>query len=404
MLHIMAEVEGRKMSDVRPQGISDEAWLGIGVIGAVYTRSFYPSFIDLPEDAAFLSSTAGRLLYVRVVRRGRALNVTDYRNELIERAEGELRVASLVTPLEGIDPDNISAVIADRYGSSGLGIVIEKTRDRVWRNVPFTEIVVGWEVSVAAEFGILSPSEDAVLALLQAYRFARHDLRARIEPAVTGAIPLIRSRIVAYQDVPTGNAFERLASLEPSDLRLDIISFGDAVDGVASSVLSAPEAEEVAERVGGYLLHPLRLPDLFLELEILAERTPSTRAYRASFAEAMTLAELTIGSAVHRLKDVPNVRSMYREGPDRTWKHMAEKLLPALLACYNGERATLLREIALLVVIRHRVVHDGYKPTAEETSRALSLVHHLMMILLLPSYFRTNYKLREGLPEPQLDD
>jgi hypothetical protein len=131
----------------RPPAIADTEWDDTGQIGAVYTHSYYPAFIDIAPNSCFIAAVEGKPVYIHIVSHAKALEVTDFGNSLVEQTVGSLRIPAIGREIKTVDSASVSATAKDAWGSSGIVFAAEVALDgRIFRNTPFTEIIIAWEI------------------------------------------------------------------------------------------------------------------------------------------------------------------------------------------------------------------------------------------------------------------
>jgi hypothetical protein len=67
----------------RPPLIANEEWQDTGQIGATYAHTYYPAFIDIPSNSAFITPINGKPVYIHLVTQIKVLEVTDFGNYLL---------------------------------------------------------------------------------------------------------------------------------------------------------------------------------------------------------------------------------------------------------------------------------------------------------------------------------
>lgn len=155
----------------RPPLVAEGEWQDTGQLGAAYVHTYYPAFIDVPPASAFITPIDNKPIYIHVARHLKALEVTDFDNSLVEKDEGERRLPIIRQPITGVEVDSVSASGSDAWGGVGILVAQEQSlTGKIFRNTPFTEIIVGWEVRHPVEAAEHEIFYKALRRLLYAYR------------------------------------------------------------------------------------------------------------------------------------------------------------------------------------------------------------------------------------------
>jgi len=289
----------------------------------------------------------------------------------------------------------------DAWGGKGIFIAHElSTNGRIFRNRPFTEIIIGREIRNAVEDNTLTAFYIALRRLIYTYRFLTPDLRATLNPALKGQLPAIRRGMSLYSGQRAPTAVERIRDNEPQNWNLDTLSIQDYVSGVAAHSTTFGKQEHRTENLGSYLMDGFVLPETMAALEAVADDTFLSRNFRIGIVEGMSIAELVILGAWKRLEAFIKLERKIDDPYGHDWKFLSEKLLPIILSFYDGDRATLLRRFSNAVQVRHRVVHRGYVASAADVDEVLSTVRLIASVLEIPNKYRKNWQLRLGMPDP----
>jgi hypothetical protein len=387
---------------VRPPLVAEAEWQDTEQIGAAYAHTYYPAYIDIVPNVAFITPINSKPVYIHIVRHLKALEVTDFDNSLYEEPKGDLLLPMIRKPINGVQPDRVVSMNG-KDAWDGYGIVMAQEwslAGKIFRNTSYTEIVVGWEIRETRQAGNLHIFYEALRKLLYTYRYLTPDLRARLGPALKAHVPTIRRGVCNYKNPRAPVALDRLRDNEPRHWRLDTLSFKEYVGGVASHSSRFGNLEQRTTNIGSYLMDGFVLPDTIAALEAVAEECLQSGNYRIAIVEAISLAEMTILAAWRRLHDNITIRRNIDATDGHTLKFLFEKLLPIILSFYDGDRGPLLGHLRSAVQIRHRVVHGGFRPVAEEADKVLSTVRRLILIIEIPNKYKRDWQLKPRLPAP----
>lgn len=212
----------------RPPLVAEAEWQYTGQSGAAYAHTYYPAFIDAPASSCFIAPIHGKPIYIHLVRQLRALEVTDFDNSLGDKQEGIRRIPVIRKPIRQVRINSVTAYGRDTWGGSGLAFAQEiPITGRIFRNLAFTEVIVGWEVRDPAEREDLSLFYRGLRRLLFTYRYLAPDLRAKLAPALRGQLPAIRLGGCTYSGHRATTAIERLRDNEPQSWHVKILSIAD---------------------------------------------------------------------------------------------------------------------------------------------------------------------------------
>jgi hypothetical protein len=181
---------------------------------------------------------------------------------------------------------------------------------------------------------------------------------------------------------------------------LDTLSIKEYVAGVAAHSSRFGNLEQRTANIGSYLMDGFVLPETAAALEGVAEQIHQSTNYRLAVVEAISLIELSILAAWRRFHCNIRISRNINASDGHTLKFLSEKVLPIILSFYDGNRGLLLGRLKNALQIRHRVVHEGYRPDAEEADKVLSIVRTLILILEIPNKYKNGWQLKSGLPAP----
>src|SRR5438874_7602113 len=135
-----------------PPLVEEAEWWDTGQVGAAYVHTYYPAFIDITQSSLFITPIQGKPICIHLVRHVKALEVTDFNNFLTEQEQGIRRLPVIRRPINGVRIASVTATARDAWGGKGIFIAHElSTNGRIFRNRPFTEIIIGREIRNAVE-------------------------------------------------------------------------------------------------------------------------------------------------------------------------------------------------------------------------------------------------------------
>ncbi|WP_193171069.1 hypothetical protein [Nisaea nitritireducens] len=390
--------------DGRPLEIKDGDWVFCEQVGAVYGRTFYPSFIDLAPNSAYMTVVDSVPVFINIVRHVRALEIIDYNNELFLQEKGNGKVSRIKYPIHGVDSDNSSAVISDKYGSSGVAIAVEnKNNGKIFGNSSFTEVIIGREVKNEKEYDDLRFFSVALRKLLYTYRYLTPDLRSRIDPSNGCGGKFLMTARTLYSGTMAPTALERLSDSIPEEWSVTIVKVDDYVSGVAGHSNKFGDISDRSENVGSFLMSGFILPKSLFDLEIVMENAFHQKNMRMGVFEAMCLAELSLLDSWKHFRKFIALKK-YSDDERYGWKFLSQKLLPRILSLYDGDKAEVLRRIAKSVTFRHDVVHKGYMPTGNDLDEVVSSIKMLLTITEIPNRYKAHWHLKPEYPERKLPE
>jgi hypothetical protein len=241
----------------------------------------------------------------------------------------------------------------------------------------------------------------ALQRLLLTYRYIVPDLRAKLEPALRGVVPVVRAQFSSYRDPRASTALDRIRDNEPERWHLEIVSIGEYVGGLASPSSRFGDVQQRSDQVGSFLMRGFILPQNLAALEAAMEQAFWSKTYQVVVVEVMSLVELAIITAWRRLSSYITISRDIDDPNGHNWKFLAEKLLPLILSLHVGDRGAIVRRIVEAVQIRHDVIHKGHQPTPDQADAVASTARLLLSILEVPNAFKGNWHLRPNMPEPQ---
>jgi hypothetical protein len=133
---------------VRPPLVAEAEWQDTGQIGAAYVHTYYPAYIDIVPNVAFITPINSKPIYIHIVRHLKALEVTDFNNSLYQERKGDLLLPVITKPINGVQPDRVVSISGkDAWDGSGIVMAQEwSPTGKIFRNFSYTEVVVGWEI------------------------------------------------------------------------------------------------------------------------------------------------------------------------------------------------------------------------------------------------------------------
>lgn len=353
---------------------------------ARYYNAYYPGHIALPPNTSYIVHCGDLETMVHLVRHVRPVVITDFRNSLVSKSEGEKTLFGLHMGIPTFPEDQLALTFRTPTGDVAPGLIVTKDHDFVhYGTHEFTELTVGAEVrsdtSQSAGPGIFY---EAVKRLVALYRVVTRDVTVQLPGSLRRRVPVIRSAEVRYSEGASSgeNLHERLVNHLPVRFRPEIISYKEFLEGAQESSLPPREA---AIRVGHHLAVGTRVSAGQLALIDAFEGTRLRDDFRFTVVEAVSVAEVVAFEFVskRRVADEALDRGLKRKERKGalSFRVLVNSFLPTLLKKAVAAFPTVIGDLDKARKNRDRILHSGASASREEALAALNAAQTLLFAI-----------------------